>query len=118
MPTANGTPAVLGGVGLQVLGLQRLHVILVDFKRGAELYGQSGQDVVPGHQEKRLAIDFLTDGGDGDTEVSLVESHDGYQNQFHWSGLCCQTRSLPLVSVTLLRLRQKKPKQNTYKVSK
>lgn len=117
MPTADGTSAVLGGVGLQVLGLQRLHVILVDFKRGAELYGQSGQDVVPGHQEKRLAIDFLTDGGDGDTAVSLVESHDGYQNQnqFHWSGLCCQTRSLPVVSVTLLRLRQK---QNTYKVSK
>lgn len=54
-------PAALGGVGLQVLGLQRLHVILVDFKCGAELYGQSSEDVVPGHQEKRLAIDFLSD---------------------------------------------------------
>lgn len=59
---ADGTPVALGGVGLQVLGLQRLHVILVDFKRGAELYGQSGEDVVPGHQEKRLAINFLSDG--------------------------------------------------------
>lgn len=62
-PTADGAPVALRGVGLQVLGLQRLHVVLVDFKRGAELYGQAGQDVVPGHQEKRLAIDFLSDGG-------------------------------------------------------
>lgn len=61
-PTADGgTPAALGGVGLQVLGLQRLHVVLVDFEGGAELDGQSGQDVVPGHQEKRLAVDFLSD---------------------------------------------------------
>lgn len=70
-PTADdGTPLALGGVGLQVLGLQRLHVILVDFQGGAELYGQSGEDVVPGHQEKRLAIDFLSDGGEGDARVS------------------------------------------------
>lgn len=48
-----------------MLGLQRLHVILVDFERGTEFYGQSGEDVVPGHQEKRLAIDFLLGGERG-----------------------------------------------------
>lgn len=55
-------PVVLWGVGLQVLTLQRLHVILIDFKCRAELYRQPRQHVVTRHQEQGLAIDFLSDG--------------------------------------------------------
>lgn len=50
---------MLRGVALQVLSLQRLHVVLVDFKRGAELYRQPRQHVVARHQQQGLAVDFL-----------------------------------------------------------
>lgn len=55
-----GSFAVLRGVALQVLGLQRLHVVLVDLQRGAQLYRQSSEDVITCHQQQRLAIDFLS----------------------------------------------------------
>lgn len=53
-------PVLLRGIALQVLRLQRLYVVLVDFKRGAELYRQPRQHVVAGHQQQGLAIDFLS----------------------------------------------------------
>lgn len=56
-------PALLCGVALQVLGLQRLHVVLVDFKRWAELYRQPRQHVIARHQQQGLAVDFLSDRG-------------------------------------------------------
>lgn len=54
-----GGPAVLGGVDFQVLGLQWLHVILVDLQGGAQLYWQPRQDIVTRHQQQGLAVDFL-----------------------------------------------------------
>lgn len=56
-----GRPAALRGVAFQVLSLQWLHVILVDFQCGAELYRQPRQDVVTRHQEQGLTINFLSD---------------------------------------------------------
>lgn len=56
-------PVLLRSIALQVLRLQRLHVILVDFKRGAELYRQPRQHIVACHQQQGLAVDFLS-GGD------------------------------------------------------
>lgn len=56
-------PALLCGVALQVLGLQRLHVVLVDFERWAELYRQPRQHVIARHQQQGLAVDFLSGRG-------------------------------------------------------
>lgn len=48
---------------LQEVGpLQHLHVALVDFERGAESDGQTGQHVTALHQEEGLAINFLMGG--------------------------------------------------------
>lgn len=66
---------LLRGIALQVLRLQRLHVVLVDFQRGAELDGQPRQHVVACHQQQRLAVDFLS-GGDG--KSSHLYSHQEF----------------------------------------
>lgn len=53
---------LLRGAALKVLSLQRLHVVLVDLQRRAQLYGQSRQDVAARHQEQGLAVNFLSGG--------------------------------------------------------
>lgn len=56
-----GGAVLLRSVALQVLSLQRLHMVLVDFECGAELYRQPRQHIIACHQQQGLAVDFLLD---------------------------------------------------------
>lgn len=51
--------AALRRVVLQVLGLKRFHVVLVDLQSRAQLYRQPSQDIIPSHQQQGFPIDFL-----------------------------------------------------------